>query len=339
MSRHYDDDDDYRRRPRSSHSHGRHHRDSSPEEVYNDSAGMPPPYMTNAAGGGRLAYDPNAPSFPPPPNASTSDFGRHDSLQVPSSRHRPRSQPPALSTTGRSELSRRGSSRGDRSPSPDRYRDTPHSPLEKVKHAADKTFSTSKSGIGVGVLGALVGGFAAHEAAEAASRARDKRDHRHHGSKDHQKAALISTLVGAAVGGLGANAIGKRIEHHRQERNHDDDDYDRDRSRDRDHKPRELEYHGGGGGSRGISDRAHSRGRSSRGGDDSDDSYDGGRRGRRNNRERALVISRSPSASLSRSRSNSRNRHGSRIHPPQHGGAADSYYNSSRSYDGRDDRR
>lgn len=292
--------------------------------------------MTNAVGGttGRLAYDPNVPAFPPPPNVSNHDFDRNDSLQVPSSRHRHRSQPP-VSSAGQSELSRRGSDRSDRSPSPERSRDDSQSPLGKVKHAADKTFSTSKSGIGVGVLGAIVGGFAAHEASEAASRARDKRDgrdHHHHGSRDHQRAALISTIVGAAVGGLGANAIEKRIEHRRHDRDHDD--------RDREHKPRELEY-GGGSGSRGISDRGHSRGHSSRGGEDSDDDWEsggsgGGRsRGRHNNHERNLVISRSPSASLSRSRSNSRNR----AQRPQHGGAADSYYNSARSHDGRSDRR
>ncbi|CAK7197764.1 hypothetical protein SEUCBS139899_000412 [Sporothrix eucalyptigena] len=323
MSRYYDDDDDdYRRRPSSSHGRNRHHHLDS-DEIYSDSAGLPPPYMTNAVGGGRLAYDPNTPVFPPPPNASDSDFTRHDSLQVPSSRHRPRSQPPA-SSTGRSELSRRGSDRSDRSDrSPSRDRgDGSHSPLEKVKHAADKTFSTSKSGIGVGVLGAIVGGFAAHEASEAASRARDKRDHRHHNSKDHQRATLISTIVGAAVGGLGANAIEKRIEHRRQEREYD--------SRDREHRPRELEYHGSGG-SRGISNRSHSQSRSIRD-DDSDDDYESNSgRGRRYNRERALVISRSPSAGSGRSRSNSRNR----IQRPQYGGAADSYYSQSRSYDDR----
>ncbi|ERS95011.1 uncharacterized protein SPSK_01860 [Sporothrix schenckii 1099-18] len=328
MSRYYDDDDGFRRRPSSSHGRGRHHHDLPPEDDYSDSAGLPPMYLTNAPGGGRLPYDPNVPVFPPPPNASDSDFGRHGSLQVPPTRHRPRSQPPVLST-GRSELSRRGSDRSDRSPSPDRFREGSHSPLEKVKHAADKTFSTSKSGIGVGVLGAIVGGFAAHEASEAASRARDKRDHRHHSSRDHQKATLISTIVGAAVGGLGANAIEKRVEHRRQERDKDDHDWDRD------HRPQEFGYHGGGT-SRGISDRPHSHARSSRGDDDSDDDYEsGGRRGRRNNRERNLVISRSPSASLSRSRSNSR----TRVQRPQHGGTADSYYNSSRSYDDRDDRR
>ncbi len=329
MSRYHDGDDDRRRRS-SSHGRGRDRRDSySGDEPYPEAAGIAPPYMTTA--------------FAPPPNASNPDLGRSDSLQVPSSGHRPRSQPPA-SASGRSELSRRGSERShrssrsergddsddsdyDRDRDYDRERDS-RSPLGKVKHVADKTFSTSTSGIGASVLGAIVGGFAAHEASEAATRARDKRggrDHRHQGSKDHQRAKLISTIVGAAVGGLGANAIEKRIEHRRR-------DSDRDRDRDREHKPREIEYSGSGGSSsRAIRDRSRGRGGSDDGSSDDDDGWESGAsrssRGRRSISNRNnLVISRSPSAE--QGRSHSRN-------PPQHGGTADAYYSSSRGHDDR----
>lgn len=80
----------------------------------------------------------------------------------------------------------------------------------------DSTFTDSTTGLGVGVLGALVGGLAAREAVDLTSNQRGGRRHRAHDSHDddaeHRRNQLISTVVGAAVGALGANAVEKRIE-------------------------------------------------------------------------------------------------------------------------------
>ncbi|KAL2140822.1 hypothetical protein VTI28DRAFT_3220 [Corynascus sepedonium] len=92
---------------------------------------------------------------------------------------------------------------------------------DKARDLLSSNFTPSTSGLGVGVLGAIVGGLAAREASEAVAsssssskkgtahghgkgkgRERDRNNHQH----------LISTVVGAAVGGLGANAIEKRLE-------------------------------------------------------------------------------------------------------------------------------
>ncbi|EOO04313.1 hypothetical protein UCRPA7_153 [Phaeoacremonium minimum UCRPA7] len=81
------------------------------------------------------------------------------------------------------------------------------SPLAKARHVLKDTFSQSNSGLGVGVLGAIVGGIAAREASEATLRARGKSH-----SGEHDKSTLVSTIIGAAVGGLGANALEKRLE-------------------------------------------------------------------------------------------------------------------------------
>lgn len=123
-----------------------------------------------------------------------------------------------------------------------------HSPIGKVQHVLHHTFSQSTSGLGVGVLGAIVGGLSAREASLAASR----RTGHAKGGSESDKAALLSTIVGAAVGGLGANALEKRIESSRKkgkdeqeawERkwgkdgnrgDRDRGDRDRDRDRDRD---------------------------------------------------------------------------------------------------------
>lgn len=82
--------------------------------------------------------------------------------------------------------------------------------LEKAKHTLTSSFSHTSSGLGVGVLGAIVGGLAAREASEHVGH--DSNSHHHKGKKTNTHQQLISTIVGAAVGGLGANAIEKRLE-------------------------------------------------------------------------------------------------------------------------------
>lgn len=80
-------------------------------------------------------------------------------------------------------------------------------PLEKARDLVDNTFTNSSTGLRVGVLGAIVGGLIAREASEATTNRHRSRGH--HGS---DSSPLVSTLVGAAVGGLAANAVEKRIE-------------------------------------------------------------------------------------------------------------------------------
>jgi outer membrane lipoprotein SlyB len=83
------------------------------------------------------------------------------------------------------------------------------------------------------VLGAIVGGLAAREASEAVSNSHHGGGHHHHHGHGHEKrddkGALLSTIVGAAVGGLGANAIEKKLEDRRSASREKDWERDRDR--------------------------------------------------------------------------------------------------------------
>ncbi|KAK8009225.1 hypothetical protein PG991_011776 [Apiospora marii] len=103
------------------------------------------------------------------------------------------------------------------------------SPLEKARNLFKDTFSDSTAGLGVGMVGALLGGLAAREAAEATSH-----HGRHHSQDSNEEAAArrnqtLATMVGAAVGALGANAVEKRLELGR-----DRDRVEQEKSRDRD---------------------------------------------------------------------------------------------------------
>jgi hypothetical protein len=88
--------------------------------------------------------------------------------------------------------------------------------------------------LGVGLLGAIVGGLAAREASGVAVRKHESKSSGGGGrrspgqSKDQDKAMLISTLVGAVVGGLSANAIEKKVEQQVRKRNqHRQDSWER----------------------------------------------------------------------------------------------------------------
>ncbi|KAM0277976.1 hypothetical protein ACHAQH_005430 [Verticillium albo-atrum] len=147
----------------------------------------------------------------------------HDRLQVPNEDGRPRSVPPQHAVIPRPP------SRHDLSPprhprSPSRFNTYRHhshhrGPVGRARHAVDSTFTQTSSGLGVGLLGAVVGGLAAREASDAATRSRDKKDAvagayiGHSGETDRSR--VVSTVVGAIVGGLGANAIEKRFENAR----------------------------------------------------------------------------------------------------------------------------
>lgn len=122
--------------------------------------------------------------------------GRHRSLPPPARRPSRRDRDRSAST----------SSRDDEPGSED--------PLRKAHGLIKGTFSNSTSGLGVGVLGAIVGGLIACEASEAATQGRGH-GHRRRNYHDQERTRLLSTVLGAAVGGFGANAIEKRIENSR----------------------------------------------------------------------------------------------------------------------------
>ncbi|KAK6200797.1 hypothetical protein LQW54_009530 [Pestalotiopsis sp. IQ-011] len=172
---------------------GRPRYDNSPDYAYAGGSGVPPPIGSHA----RLEYEPQTPFYPPPP-------GEH--LQIPDARARPRSLPPPAKYYGGGRRSSRERDRDRNWDDRDRNH-RPHTPIGKAKRAIEDTFTDSTTGLGVGVLGALVGGLAVHEATD-------------HGAKrpsDAQKRKqLLGTMIGAAVGALGANAVEKRLENGRQ---------------------------------------------------------------------------------------------------------------------------
>ncbi|KAK3488280.1 hypothetical protein B0T13DRAFT_103881 [Neurospora crassa] len=158
----------------------------------------------------------------------------------------------------------RSRSRSRRSPSPAAAA-AAAAPLRKAKDLYSSTFSPSTTALGVGVLGAIVGGLAAREATE--KHARNKSSH-HNGKKSHhdshssssrsrksqkeeeereRKAALISTIVGAAVGGLGANVIEKKLEEKKKKKAGEEEEEEK-RAKER-----------GGGGYRDLRDRDRDR--------------------------------------------------------------------------------
>lgn len=144
-----------------------------------------------------MTYDPQGDYQPPPPPQSAG-------LDVYESRSQPRSlgPPPVDPSDG---IKGRGVNKyGDSDDSDD---GRTWLPIGKAKKFVDNTFSDSAVGLGVGVLGALVGGLAAREAVELTSH----RQH-HRSDAEHRRNQLIGTVVGAAVGALGANAVEKRIE-------------------------------------------------------------------------------------------------------------------------------
>ncbi|ROT34950.1 hypothetical protein SODALDRAFT_353392 [Sodiomyces alkalinus F11] len=171
-------------------------------------------------------------------------------------RHRPSPLPPAVPDPPSIDRhhakspSPRSRSRVRR---PSRSKSTTRGPIDKARDAADRTFSQTPSGLGVGLLGAVVGGLAAREVNDTA-RARRHRTasspppprrrspysprspyssssgsspvrHRHPGrggnhhrndDEDERTSRLVSTVVGALVGGLGANALERRFENARE---------------------------------------------------------------------------------------------------------------------------
>ncbi|KAK0747449.1 hypothetical protein B0T21DRAFT_406075 [Apiosordaria backusii] len=133
-----------------------------------------------------------------------------DTTLIPSSRSR------GGSRRGRSRSSSTSSSTSSSSESYDLHHKK-RGPIRKAKQSLQETFTPSTSGLGVGVLGAIVGGLAAREAVEhlppskGGRRSSKSRSGSHSHSK-HDKIAVLGTVLGAAIGGLGANAIERHIE-------------------------------------------------------------------------------------------------------------------------------
>ncbi|KAI1412433.1 hypothetical protein F5Y13DRAFT_163579 [Hypoxylon sp. FL1857] len=151
----------------------------------------------------QLTYEPDTPFYPPPPPSK---------LEVPDPRSRPRSLPPPDEYRRSSRGLRRGRGHYRDSDSDDSEHGRARSPVEKARGFVDSTFTDSTAGLGIGVLGALVGGLAAREAVDATS----KHSGHHHEDPALKRNQLIGTVVGAAVGALGANAVEKRLEVHRE---------------------------------------------------------------------------------------------------------------------------
>lgn len=87
-------------------------------------------------------------------------------------------------------------------------------PPSRARGAIKDTFTDSRSGLGFGILGALVGGIVAHEVSQATVRPLDGKN-AELGSEPGRyvnKASRLATTAGAIVGGLGANAMEKRFE-------------------------------------------------------------------------------------------------------------------------------
>ncbi|KAK4118727.1 hypothetical protein N657DRAFT_330091 [Parathielavia appendiculata] len=147
---------------------------------------------------------------------------------------------------------------GEKNPHP---RSKSRSPLDKARSLLSSNLTTSTSGLGVGVLGAIVGGLAASEAAHHHSHAHDHKRRGGYGD-DYERAKhlhLISTVVGAAVGGLGANAIEKKIEARGRDKSSlgreggvggDDRERERERQREKEAVRYRDDVGGGGGGGR-----------------------------------------------------------------------------------------
>lgn len=165
-------------------------------------------------------------ALPLPPNVydsllnASSTFDRqrhrHDHRRDRQSTDRQSSVPPPTSRHSHRER--------DRSSSPSSRDESPgaEDPVRRAQRLLKGTFSNSTSGLGVGILGAIVGGLVAREASESATQDQGPR-RRRQSSPDQDRKKLISTVLGAAVGGLGANAIGKRLEKTRDRiRDHQD---------------------------------------------------------------------------------------------------------------------
>lgn len=151
-------------------------------------------------------------------------------LEPPAANIRPRSVPPpntSMVRRTRSRSSSTSSSDSDRRRRDSRSRshrgkdrERSPSPISRARNVVEDNFSNSATGIGAGLLGAVVGGLVAREANDAANRKKHK-SKGYHEADDEDRKRMVSTILGAVAGGLASNAIANRVE----------DSRDRDRAR------------------------------------------------------------------------------------------------------------
>jgi uncharacterized protein YcfJ len=119
--------------------------------------------------------------------------------------HRPRPRSPSIASSSSSDREDRSARRRGRSPSP----------VSKARNAVQDSFTNTTAGIGAGLIGAVVGGLVARQASDVVSRRRSQKDRRRRSSghgDDDNTTRVVSTIVGALAGGLGANALANRFE-------------------------------------------------------------------------------------------------------------------------------
>ncbi|KAM0554666.1 hypothetical protein ACHAPJ_006735 [Fusarium lateritium] len=203
--------------------YSRRRRDFSPDN-YSGGApnpqqqgGPPPPGAPPYASTSRLD-DPYG-GAPPPRDRMT--------LEPPEYQNRPRSVPPNTAVVRRTRSRSRAPS-DDEDYDDRRSRNRSPSPITRARNVVDENFSHSASGIGAGLLGAVVGGLVAREATEAATR----RKHKTRGYEDENedRTRLVSTILGAVAGGLGANALASRVEDSRERDKRRQLDWEHERS-------------------------------------------------------------------------------------------------------------
>ncbi|KAI2467664.1 hypothetical protein F4781DRAFT_401246 [Annulohypoxylon bovei var. microspora] len=197
-------------------SHGRssRHRERSPDHAYSGGnyptsyeesrrvATVGNPVYDIAPPLKQLTYEPHTTTYPPQSPSK---------LEVIDVRSRPRSLPPPVEYRRQSRGRRKERGYNKDGDSEDSDDGRARTPIEKTRNFVDNTFSDTTAGLSIGVLGALVGGLAAREAVDATTKRNS-----HHDDTDHKRNQLIGTVVGAAVGALGANAVEKRLEVHRE---------------------------------------------------------------------------------------------------------------------------
>ncbi|KAI0595796.1 hypothetical protein F4775DRAFT_342866 [Biscogniauxia sp. FL1348] len=241
MSRY--EDDYHSRGRRSSHSHSRDRVrdwDYAPYADDRQSYERESDTRQAIASPGYTTYNGAPPSSHP--RLTYEPHSSHPSLLVPDddshSHSRPRSLPPLIEyhqhrssprdSSNRRRQQQHQHQRGH-SGSSSSASDRAQTPTGRAKHFVDSTFTDSRAGIGVGVLGALVGGLAAREAASkfgnndngnSGGGGGNGKGHRRHYSdaaeQAHRRNQILGAVVGAAVGALGANAVEKRLERERE---------------------------------------------------------------------------------------------------------------------------
>ncbi|KAM0420706.1 hypothetical protein ACHAPT_011488 [Fusarium lateritium] len=222
----------------------RRRRDFSPDNYSGGAPANPNPNTNPSAQGQGQGQGPPPPGAPPYASTSRLDeqYGAAPprdrmTLEPPPAQTRPRSVPPNTAMVRRSRSRSRPASitSSQEDDDDDRRRDSRSrgrhrspSPLSRARGAVEDNFSNSATGIGAGLLGAVVGGLVAREASDAATRHKHKS--RGYDDENENRTRLVSTILGAVAGGLGANAIANRVEDSRDRDRRRQVEWERERS-------------------------------------------------------------------------------------------------------------